>query len=184
MGWWNAGGNCDVDSVAHCEGGSGEGVGAVQERLSVVHVDGEASELVLSVAESGGGHGIGDEGNAGGGGCKECADDGGVYVVAVGDELEGDVAAVEGCADGSGFPVSESGHGIECVGEQRRSSIERCGGGGVVCAGVSDGDIHSCRGESVDRVQCVRQFRGDCDLSKDPVSCGEERVNRVWGGDG
>ena len=110
---------------------------------AILDVDGESAELIFAFGHSGGGHGIGDEdGAVGAFRFPPQADDFGIGVDAVADELGVEVVVCEYGAEDAGLAMIEGAHGVEGVCGADRSGGDGgpgFGGGGVGMAhGYSD----------------------------------------------
>lgn len=120
-------------------GGAGQGVGAQQGGPAVLHLDGLAAQLILAVGHARAAQRVADDDQLLAEHAVSGADDGGVDVQAVADELHGG-AAVQGGGNDAGFPVEQRGHAVIQVGGVRGAGGVGGHGGLVVGSGVADGD--------------------------------------------
>ncbi len=115
------------DGAVEGEDGAGEGFGCVGEGGFAVRGGyGQAGEGVGAVGHAGGGDAVGDEDGALAFETEPKADECGVNVDAVADELGEEVLLFEDVAEDAGLAVVERAHGVEDVGGGEPRGAGRC----------------------------------------------------------
>ena len=119
------------------------------------------AEHVVAVARPGRAHRVGHEDEPVGRAGRREAQDVGVEVHAIGDELDAGAGVLEQCEHRPGLAVVQRAHGVEQVRAGRRPGVERPARDGPARVGVAHGGDHAARRQHLDRLDPAVELGGE-----------------------
>ncbi|MPM65275.1 hypothetical protein SDC9_112170 [bioreactor metagenome] len=168
----------DAEAYGPVEGerAAGDRPATGEPRDTVADLDLERPELVVAVVTAGGGHRIRDQDEPAGLEPGDVADDRGVQVHAVGDDLDDHLRSLQQRHDQAGLAVMDRAFGIEQVSGDPRPGVDREVGVGVRRVGVPRGDDDTGLDEVTDSGLAAEPFDGQRDHPDRALPGGEQPV--------